>query len=271
MRSMLNRYNWKISTAVLLQYPPDELGSGGGAGGGESGGGESGTGADVLGDGEGGILGAKKPEENPDDKLGMDSLYDPKEEETFKVPDDDSYDYGAISEEQKAANAQLGETIKTHIGNFNMTAADIPDDLDLTNKESLAKFMSNSNQSTVRKSIELLAPIVTHALKTVVGKLEQRINSSVNQSGKVSEAKRAFESLGFSDPADKKLALDFFNRGLNNKLTIAQSQTATRNAMKSLGKTAKPANSGNGGGGSSSNPEKMKTGVDALNDMFSGM
>jgi hypothetical protein len=260
MRTLLGQYGGKISWNSALRSPPDDNNMSGTGAADSSGAGDSGTGT-----GEGDASGTKTPKS--EDDFDLSDLYSGDSEEELNklnVPGEDKLNDGieSITESEKEANQALGTSIAGAIDSYKFSESDVPDDFDPTDKRSVANFMTSVHQKAVRHAISLTAPIITHALKTVIPKLEKRIENQVQRHGKVSEADKAFNSLGFTNPEDKALAKQFFERGLAKNMTHTAAASATRNAMKALGKSGATPKTGG------QESPSTKFGADALDSMF---
>lgn len=272
MSILLNRYAGKISFFSPLRAPPDDntLGFSIPDNDDNNGGDENDNGDDDDDDSSGGDeenqnggKPPKKKEKNPDD-FGFEDIMGGDDDGTISIDDDDD-DGDEPDEAQVEAGKALTTKLKGLIGGFAITENDIPDNLDLSDKAGVAKFITSSNQKTLQQSLQMMAPVISHALGIAVSKLEKRIDKSVTRTGKQSDAQKAFDGLGFEKGADRTLAKTFFERAVKNNMTVGQAATATRRAMAQLGKQGKA------GGGTSRNnggTSGIKRGAEALDDIF---
>jgi hypothetical protein len=215
---------------------------------------------------------SQKPAQKADDDLGLDDIFagddNQDDEDSFSLPDEDNME---LTEDEKNENEASANNVKTQlqnlIGGFSITEADIPDELGFGDKAKAAEFMTGQFRKGLQSSMQMMLPVINHALTIATKQLDKRINSSVKQTGNQVEAKKAFDALGFTG-ADQKLAKNFFVEGLKRKLTPQQAATATRNAMKQLGKSGKAPAGPNGRSNGNQMDSGVKTGEAALDSFF---
>lgn len=270
MKFLLNQYGMRrIARNRKLRESGDDFNTDGGSmGGGGQNGDESGTGDDQN-QNDQQQQGDKGKKQKSDDDLGFSDLMGGDDDEPLQLGDDDmNQGLDSVTEEEKAANVALGQSIQSAIGQWGFTEQDVPDNIDWSDKKQVASFLTKTNQASIAKSVQVIAPIITHALKTVVGKLETRIDRSVNRTATVTEAEKAFNGLGFAKGEDRNLARTMFNRGLKAKMTPTQAAAATRKAMQGLGKAGSPSGSNSGNGNRNQSSSGQKVGSAALDDIF---
>jgi hypothetical protein len=258
MTILLNRYLNKISSSGILRSPADGSNAGGsGTQTGGEGGDDSqndGTGDDQNGD------------DGDDDSDIPDLLDDEDKDDTgFKFDaEDDGDDLSDPEHPNNKAGAVLGNTLKSQIQNFKFSESDIPEDLDLTSRSSLAKFMTGVQQRSLAQSIELVAPVINHAMQTAMQLMEKRISQTTQGSAKQREIEEAFNSLGIKDKQDRSLARQLYQRGLDQKLKPKDAAKAVQKALAGLGRKI-PAGNRNNDGGSATG---IRVGKDALDAFF---
>ena len=264
MHVLMNRYLGKISRMAFLSAPPDDTNMSGGGqqqqGGGDQQNQNNGNDDDGGGD-----------DDLDPDSVTVDDLFKPpkgqKDSDEDFLEEDDSDDAYEPTEEQKAASAALGASIKQKIDSLVMAEADIPDDLDWSNKKAVAEFMGKTQRAAVQNALGMVPQILNHGLNLIIPRLEAKIQKAVGSQSKASGVKTEFDSLGYKG-ADRELAKTIYKRALgtfNNDPKKASA--ATRKAMNTLGKP--PAGNGNGRGQSGdSGGSGMKTGAAALDAMF---
>lgn len=216
----------------------------------------------------------QQPIPKADDDLGLDDIFatdqNDSNDEDFQLPDDDDDD-GQESDEEKAAGVEAQNRVKASLSSimdgFSIAESDIPDELGFADKGKAAEFMTTSFRKGLQSSLSMMLPVINHALTIATKQLDKKINSSVKQTGTQMEAQKAFSALGFTG-TDAKLAKNFFNEALRGrKMTPQAAATATRNAMKALGKSGAPSKAGgqsNGNGGGT----RTLQGESALNSFF---
>jgi len=250
-----------LYSKMFLRAPDDNIDTGGNEGGNPGGGGTQQP------------TQKQTPAPKADDDLSVEDIFAPgdddgEDDEGFALPEDD---VGEDSDEEKAANEASANDVKTKlqnlIGGFNITEADIPDELGFGDKAKAAEFMTGQFRKGLQSSMQMMLPVINHALTIATKQLDKRINSSVKQTGSQVEAKKAFDTLGFTG-ADQKLAKTFFSEALKRKMTPDKAATATRNAMKAMGKSGKPIGGNTGRSNGESNNGSMKTGEAALDSFF---
>jgi hypothetical protein len=123
--------------------------------------------------------------------------------------------------------------------------------------------MTGLQQRSVKQAMQIMNPVISHVMNLAVAKINNRLKSEVKSNGSKTTAKATFDALGFSDPADRALALQFYKRGLSTKLSPDKAANATKRAMAQLGKSPK-ADKKKGGGTSG----RMLEGDEALDSMF---
>lgn len=256
MSYLLNRYLNKISSSTFLRSPAD----GSNVGGSGSQGADGGTDESKNGGQDGGDGG----EDDVPDLLADDES----EEPGFKVElgdeEDDSEDLGNPEHPNNKAGATLGATLKSRIESFSIKEEDIPDDIDFSNKASVAKFATGIQKRAIATAIELTGPVIQHAMQTAVTVMQQQMRSQMKLGGKQQKIQEAFNSLGIENTQDRSLAKQFFQRALDQGMDANKAKNATVKALAALGKSVNPKK-----GESSSNKNTgFKQGKDALDDLF---
>lgn len=258
MTILLNRYLNKISSSAFLRSPADGSNAGGT-------GSQSGTGGtDDSSDDDSGA--DDESDDTGDDDSNIPDLLDDedKDDTGFKFEvDDDGDDLSDPEHPNNKAGAVLGNTLKTQIQNFKFSESDIPEDLDLSSRSSLAKFMTGVQQRSLAQSIELVAPVINHAMQTAMQLMEKRISQSSQGSAKQREIEDAFNSLGITNKQDRSLARQLFQRGLDQKLKPKDAAKATQKALAGIGR--KPSGNNRNNGGTTTG---IKVGKDALDAFF---
>lgn len=205
-----------------------------------------------------------------DDDLGLEDVFTADSDDgSFELPEDDE---GEESDDDKATAAAAQEEVKSKLSGiltgFQITEADIPDELGFGDKGKAAEFMTKQFQRGLNTSLQLMLPTINHALTIAVKQLDKKIGSSVKQTGTQMEAQKAFSGLGYTG-SDSAFAKTIFNKALKErKMTPAQAATATRNAMKALGKSGTPSQN-NGRRQSNGDASQTRHGEEALNGFFS--
>lgn len=193
-------------------------------------------------------------------KLLMDDDDDDDSEFDFGVGDDDDDDDDQPTPEQKAKGEELGREIKSQIDALVIKESDIPEDMDWSDRKQVSGFLSKHNDKMAKTIVHTIPKILAHAITAIVPKLNKHIEKTVGGKSKQSEAATHFESLGFKGE-DRKVAKTFYERGLAKKMKPAQAAAATRQAMKTLGKTGRSSNNRDSGG-------SLKIGKDAIDSLF---
>lgn len=193
---------------------------------------------------------------------GISDLFDSEEiDENFATDsdDDDDSDNDEAATEQVAKSKALGESIRKSIDSLSIKDSDIPDDM--SDKATVAKFLSEQNNKTATTVVEMIPKILKHALEIVVPNLRKEFKKDMEGNSRQTQASNSFNELGFTG-SDRSLAKTFYDKALQKKMTPDKAAIATRKAMAAFGKTAKlsakDSNSGNG----------VKFGKDALDDIF---
>lgn len=205
----------------------------------------------------------------PDDMDISDLLADDDDDlnEDFDLGGDDDDSDTGLTEDQKKAGQTLAETIRAKISDLSLKESDIPENMDWTDRQAVAKFISDNNQNAVRHAIGLVPSILQHTLGIIVPKLEAKIQRAAENTGKKQSLRTAFDDLGFHGK-DRSIAKNIFERAITKKMSPSDAAKATRNAMRSLGITGNKSNgksSGRSGGGNSGG---RLEGVEALDSLF---
>lgn len=266
MHNVMNRHLAKLSRETALSAPPDAGGSNGA--GTENGAANDDSNSD-------GNEGGNDDEDgtNGDDDLsaalGLNSDAD----------DDTDFDFGAenteyqASDEEIEASKQLGLKIKADLESYTLDDADIPADFNPNDRDSVKILLINSNRKAIASSMQMMIPVINHALGTASKQMKHHMDSKASGSESRSKAVNAFKELGLSDPAHVTLGKTVFQQAMRaNKNDHAKAAKATKIALKSMGIEVSGKVAGNRGGNSQNNNSGftagVKTGGKALDDMF---
>lgn len=245
MQTLLNRYAGKISSFVPLMAPPGE-GSNAAGGAGEAGN-ESGDGND--------------PQEPGGDDDEVED--DPELAGLFADDDDvkpDEFDFLSQGEayqptaEEQQATQELGIQVKQSIDDFALGNDLIPDDFDPSDPAQLRDVLSATHRQAIQSTMQMMIPIINHALGTTAKQLKHHFDSSAAGRGKQSEAVTQFKNLGLTDPGHISVAKTFYSQALKStKGDAVKAAKATRRALSAINISTSGSPKG---GGSSGNRQR---------------
>lgn len=252
MEMVMNRIMRKITPVGLLRAAPDDTNMGGGQQSQQLGGGN-----DSQNNGNAGGSDDDDSDDGDDDSGSLSLLKHEDDSDDISI-DHEEDDDEELTDEQKAAGETLKNNILAAIESYKVDVDSLPDDFDITDKKQLGDFLAKQQQQAMRSTIAMIPSILNHALGSVVGKLEKKLGSAVNNKSKETEAQRVFAELGYTGE-NKAIAKTMFERALKQKMTLPEARKATNRAMKALG--VNPTAKDSGGG-------QKKTGSDALAGFF---
>ena len=263
MNALLNQYTGKISWFQPLQAP-EGLGQGGG---GDSGAGAGDDSQDDSGDDNGDESGDESGDDEGDDGLagvfGNEELSD---DEVFSFEDDSS---GYVeTDEDKAAATAVGDGIRAKLESLSFDQKLIPDDFDPTDKASLAGLLTGVQQQTISQTIQMIVPVITHALNTQSKHLRHDMKQTASGSSLRAKASQAFDSLGLQGKENRNLGKSLFQRAMqSNSNDVTKALKATRASLRNLGVNVGDSASPRSGGGNKSG-NSTRSGSDALDSLF---
>lgn len=266
MPSWLNQHLNKISFDSVLRAPP-ESGTGNGAGT------QSNDNGDGNGDSQENGDGGDDEDGDLAEGLGLSDEDDDADDFEFG---DDSSEYVQTAEDIEAGKA-LGESIKTSLADYSIDDKAIPDDFDPNDRESLKSLLSNTQRSAIASTIQMMVPIINHALGTASKQMKHHMDSSATGNATKSKAVQAFQGLGLTDKNQVILGKSLFQQAMRaNKNDVSKATRATRQALKTMGINVASGGNGNGNGsGRNQNRNQhssgVKEGASALDDIFGKM